>query len=119
MDPIKPDDRRVVNIHSAPFTDITTGGVPDGAILQLNEARPLGHGFYIYRMAPGTTTVAHKHRGDEEFLIIEGDLRDHDGTEYGPGDLVWLRDGTIHNSSTKNGCVIAVHADIPEETGQP
>ncbi|MCZ4353785.1 cupin domain-containing protein [Roseovarius aestuarii] len=114
MDPIKKEDRRVVNIRTADFTPITTHGTPDGAVLQLNEAKPLGHGFYIYKMEPGTTTVAHKHKGDEEFLILEGDLSDHDGVEYGPGDLVWLRDGTIHNSSTKNGCVIAVYAEAPE-----
>ncbi|MEB8388085.1 cupin domain-containing protein [Rhodobacteraceae bacterium KMM 6894] len=118
MDPIKAEDRRVANIHTAEFTDITTGGKPDGAVLQLNTSKPLGHGFYIYKMAPGTTTIAHKHKGDEEFLIIEGDLSDHDGVVYGPGDVIWLRDGTIHNSSTKNGCLIAVYADMPEDTSQ-
>jgi len=43
-------------------------------------------------------------------LIIQGDLKDHDGSEYGPGPLVWLRDGTVYNSTTKNGCLIAVYA---------
>jgi anti-sigma factor ChrR (cupin superfamily) len=65
-------------------------------------------------MEPGDVTVPHKHNGDEEFLIIQGDLSDHDGVEYGSGDLVWLRDGTIHSSATKNGCIIAVYAKEPE-----
>ena len=111
MKPIASADRRVVNIHTADFTALQTDGQPDGEVLQLNTAKPLGAGFYIYRMAPGTATVPHAHAGDEEFLIIEGDLTDHDGAEYGPGDLVWLRDGTIHNSTTKGGCLIAVYAD--------
>ena len=50
----------------------------------------------------------------EEFLIIQGDLRDHDGIDYGPGDLVWLHDGTVHNSTTKNGGLIAVCALEPD-----
>ena len=111
MKPIASKDRRVANIHKATFTPIMSDGRPDGEVLQLNSAKPLASGFYVYRMAPGATTVAHEHLGDEEFLIIEGDLTDHDGVEYGPGDLVWLRDGTVHHSTTKGGCLIAVYAD--------
>lgn len=120
MKPIASADRRVVNIHTGEFTAIETDGKPDGEVLQLNTAKPMASGFYIYRMAPGTTTVAHEHAGDEEFLILEGDLMDHDGVQYGPGDLVWLRDGTVHNSSTKGGCLIAVFADdvvVPRDPG--
>ena len=115
MDPVKPADRRVANIYKADFQPIETDGKPDGEVLQLNTAKPLGAGFYVYRMAPGTRTIAHRHKGDEEFLIIEGDLMDNDGTEYGPGDLVWLRDGTEHHSTTKGGCLIAVYAEMPED----
>lgn len=115
MDPIDKSNRRVANIFTSKFTPIDTDGVPDGDVLQLNDSRPLGAGFYVYRMAPGHTTVAHKHKGDEEFLIIEGDLTDNDGTEYGPGDLVWLKDGTEHHSTTRDGCLIAVFADMPED----
>ncbi|SEK59648.1 cupin domain-containing protein [Roseovarius nanhaiticus] len=115
MDPIKSADRRVANIYTAAFRPIETDGKPDGEVLQLNDAKPLGAGFYVYRMAPGQTTVAHRHKGDEEFLIIEGDLTDNDGTEYGPGDLVWLRDGTEHHSTTKGGCLIAVFAEMPDD----
>ncbi len=115
MNPIDKSNRRVANIFRSTFTPIQTDGVPDGEVLQLNDARPLGAGFYVYRMAPGHTTVAHKHKGDEEFLIIEGDLTDNDGTEYGPGDLVWLKDGTEHHSTTRDGCVIAVFADMPDD----
>ena len=114
MKPIAPESRRVVNIHDAEFTPFFSGGQHDGDVLQLNTDKPLGAGFYIYKMAPGTTTVAHQHRGAEEFLILEGDLTDNDGTEYRAGDLVWLADGTEHCSTTKNGCLIAVYADDVE-----
>ena len=46
----------------------------DGEVLQLDTDRPLGTGFHLYRMAPGTTTQAHGNIGHEEFLMIEGDL---------------------------------------------
>ena len=111
MKALSNNDRRVVNIYEAKFTPFMSGDVVDGEVLQLNTAKPLGLGFYIYRMAPGTTTVAHEHSGDEEFLILEGDLTDHDGAEYGPVDLVWLRDGTTHSSTTKGGCLVEVYAE--------
>ena len=114
MQPIPKTDRRVVNIFESVFTPIQSNGKPDGEVLQLNADKPLGSGFYIYKMAPGAATVPHKHKGDEEFLIIQGDLRDHDGFDYGPGDLVWLRDGSVHNSTTNNGCLIAVCALEPD-----
>jgi anti-sigma factor ChrR (cupin superfamily) len=114
MKPIPNTDRRVVNIFESAFTPIQSNGKPDGEVLQLNDDKPLGSGFYVYKMEPGAATVPHKHVGDEEFLIIQGDLRDHDGVEYGRGDFVGVRDGTVHNSTTKHGCIIAVCALQPD-----
>jgi len=81
-------------------------------VLQLNRENDVGVGFHVYKMAPGTTTIPHRHRGHEEFLLISGDLTDNDGTEYREGDLVLMKDGTEHCSTTKNGCLLAVY--IPE-----
>ncbi len=111
LDPIKSNDRRVVNIHDAAYIPFLSDGVKNGSVLQLNDAKPLGSGFHIYRMAPGETTVAHEHLSDEEFLMLEGELIDHDGTHYKPGDMVWLRQGTKHTSYSPNGCLIAVYLD--------
>ena len=109
MKSIDPEDRRVANFTTdtfQPFLDAE--GNPDGEALQVNGGRT-GYGFHIYRMAPGTTTTAHEHIGDEEFVLLDGDLTDHDGYEYKPGDIVWLRSGTKHNSSTRNGCTLVVY----------
>ena len=100
-------DRRIANIHASEFLPFMSGGKEDGAVLQFNSPKPLGVGFYVYKMARGTRTIVQKHKGAEEFLMIEGDLTDHDGVNYGPGDLVWLRDGTEHYSYTENGCLIS------------
>ena len=69
-------------------------------------------------MAPGMTTEAHIHTSHEEFFVLEGDITDNDGTEYGAGDLVLLKAGTQHNSTTKNGCTLLVYipsAETPVE----
>lgn len=109
MKPIGREDRTVANIADAPFRPfLTADGVEDGEVQQVNGGE-LGFGFHVYRMKPGQRTVAHTHVGDEEFFLIDGDLTDHDGYEYRPGDLVRLRSGTRHNSSTRNGCTLVVY----------
>jgi uncharacterized cupin superfamily protein len=109
MKPIAKTDRTVVNIHTDTFTPfLTDDGEQDGDVLQANGGKT-GFGFHVYRMTPGQTTVAHDHAGDEEFLLIEGDLTDHDGYAYKPGDLVCLKSGTAHNSHSQNGCLLAVY----------
>lgn len=109
MDPIDPKLRAVANMYSDPFVPfIGPNGEEDGEVLQVNGGKT-GYGFHVYRMRPGSTTVAHRHLGNEEFLLISGDLRDHDGYEYQPGDLVCLASGTEHCSTTRTGCLLAVY----------
>jgi hypothetical protein len=40
--------------------------------------------------------------------VLDGDLVDSDGSVFGPGDFVSYEAGTHHNSSTENGCLLAV-----------
>jgi len=121
MKPVKDDERRGVNIETATFKPwaLEDGSVDENQMLvQLNTSKPDGVGFHLYRMAPGTTTTAHRHTGDEEFYIIEGDLTDNDGTEYKAGDLVFMKQGTEHNSTTRNGCTLVVYIEQEEESIQ-
>ncbi|MFM1863950.1 MAG: cupin domain-containing protein [Gemmobacter sp.] len=120
MKPIDPADRRIANIREAPFTPFV---YPDGValgdgVLQLDDSRPPGEGFHVYRMPPGMRTRSHRHNGHEQFLILEGELHESDGTILRPGDMVFYRDGTEHNSWTPTGCLLAVHiagAETPLE----
>ena len=94
---------------------------PDGlalgdSVLQLDDSQPLGVGFHVYRMPPGMTTRAHRHNGPEQFLILEGELHESDGTILRAGDLVFYANGTEHNSYTPEGCLLAVHIAGPETT---
>ena len=116
MKPIPAGERLVANIHDSEFrrfddrSMFTTGE----SYVQLDAAAAPGTGFHVYRMDPGAATIPHEHRGDEQFLVLEGDLVDHDGYEYKAGDLVLLKQGTIHNSSTRSGCTLVVYIPTPE-----
>lgn len=116
MRPVTSQDRRVVNIHDATYKPfVYDDGVALGdEVLQLDDGKPLGIGFHVYRMAPGMTTRPHRHNGDEQFLILEGELHENDGTIFRKGDLVWLRDGTEHCSFSPEGCLLAIHIAGPE-----
>ena len=65
-----------------------------------------GHGTYISKLEPGTKTIPHTHLGFEEFLVLEGVLRDSDGTIFKNGDFISFEPGSEHYSYTKNGCLI-------------
>ena len=84
MKPIAPADRKIANIHSAAFKPFV---YPDGtalgdSILQLDDGIELGTGFHVYRMPPGMTTRGHRHNGNEQFLILEGEGEPRAGAHY-------------------------------------
>lgn len=119
MKPIAPEDRKVVNIHEAAFTEWASEENPGTAYLQLNDRNPPGVGFHIYRMGPGTRSDAHEHVGVEEFLVLEGELTDNDGTVYRQGEFVHLAPGTHHWSHTEKGCLLAVYIEKAERNLAP
>lgn len=116
MKKIQPQDRRVVNIYKDAFQSFPSGtGTSElETALQINSHERLGVGFHVYRMAPGTVTTPHEHTGDEEFLVLEGELTDNDGYVYKTGDLVWLKEGTQHSSHSEKGALLAVYIAAPE-----
>ena len=63
-------------------------------------------GTYISRLDPGTKTLPHCHSGHEEFLILDGELIDSDGTIFQKGDFVSYEPNSSHSSYTKKGCLI-------------
>ncbi len=78
----------------------------DISLLKLSFDHASGQGSYIMRMDPGAETEWHTHDRREEYIIIEGDLVEPDGTVLGPGDVVLFEPGTTHNSRTETGCLI-------------
>ena len=63
-------------------------------------------GTYISKLEPGTKTIPHIHSGHEEFLILDGELIDSDGTIFKKGDFVSYKPNSSHSSYTKKGCLI-------------
>ena len=63
-------------------------------------------GVYVMRMDPGAVTVPHTHGKNEDFLILEGELIESDGTVLKAGDFVHYDPGTHHNSRTESGCLL-------------
>jgi anti-sigma factor ChrR (cupin superfamily) len=108
-------ERRVVNVHTAAFQEYSMEGPvqPDITWLPISWDEPSGQGSYLMRMEPGAVTLEHEHVGFEEFLILEGDLVDSDGTRFGPGDFVSYAPRTHHSSWTEGGCLIAVFEWAP------
>lgn len=111
MKPVADDHRKIVNINDATFKNWESANGEDSgqSFLQLNASNPDGVGFHLFRMAPGTATDSHRHTGDEEWFMLDGDLTDNDGTCYQAGDLVWMKEGTEHNSYSEHGCTLVVY----------
>ena len=63
-------------------------------------------GTYISKLEPGTKTLPHIHTGYEEFLILEGELIDSDGTIFKKGDFISYKPNSTHSSHSKKGCLI-------------
>ena len=81
--------RKVVNAHTTPFQEYDMEGPvqPEISWLPVSYDPTTGQGTYLMRMQPGAVTIAHDHAGMEEFLVLEGDLVDSDGSVFGPGDF--------------------------------
>ncbi|WP_338548644.1 cupin domain-containing protein [Roseovarius phycicola] len=119
MKPIEAHQRRVANIRDASAFEAFDDEIEPGtSMLKLNTELPRDVGFYIYKMDPGSSSTPHQHGGAEEFLMLEGELIDNDGTVYRQGDVVWLAPGTEHSSRTETGCLIAVFAEGEESAPQ-
>lgn len=118
MKKMSPSDRKIANVREGQFRPFV---YPDGTalgdeVLQLDDDRALGEGFHVYRMPAGMTTRAHRHNGHEQFLVLEGELHESDGTILRAGDLVFYKNGSEHSSFTPEGCLLAVHIAGPEIT---
>lgn len=101
-------NRSVLNIYETPMGPYDMDGPlqPDISLIELSYNREKAQGAYLIRMEPGAQTVAHEHRFREEFLILEGELIESDGTVLKPGDYIIYQAGTYHNSRTEKGCLL-------------
>jgi anti-sigma factor ChrR (cupin superfamily) len=73
------------------------------------------HFTALVRMAPGTSYPRHIHRGPEECLVLEGDLR-VGNTVLHAGDYQRAPTGTEHGvQSTEQGCLLLITSSLTDE----
>ena len=63
---------------------------------------------YLIRFSPGSRSHPHIHQGSEEFLVLDGELTDHDGMVFRGGDFVRFEPGSEHWSYSEKGCTLLV-----------
>ncbi len=63
---------------------------------------------FMLRVDAGAQSRAHEHTGFEEFLMLDGELVDCDGSSYRAGDFVRFLPGSKHSSHTPDGCTLLV-----------
>ena len=99
---------KVINTNTAEYYTYDFAGPALEGVYQLDLSydQETGHGAYMIRMEPGTITTKHVHTLREEYLILEGDIIESDGTVLGPGDYIVYEPGSEHNSRTENGALV-------------
>ncbi|MEK7832574.1 MAG: cupin domain-containing protein, partial [Acidobacteriota bacterium] len=79
----------------------------------------LGTVTSLVKMAPGGALPPHRHKGDEQFYVLEGDCNVH-GTLLGPGDFHRAAPGSVHESTfTVGGTTFLLVAPADYEILQP
>ena len=97
----------LVNIHRARYRIYDAEGPeqPDITWLPLSYGAD-GNGCYVMRMSPGSETIIHTHERMEEFLVLEGEVIESDGTRLHSGDFISYPPGSRHNTRTETGCLL-------------
>ena len=94
-----------LNLKFEPF-DRYGSVIPGMSWHKISFDKENGYGTYISKLEPGTKTLAHIHTGHEEFLILDGELIDSDGTIFKKGDFISYKPKSSHSSHTNKGCLI-------------
>ena len=103
--------RKITNLYNVEFIPFDNYGSPISGMswhkISYNKENG-GQGTYLLKMDPSAKSLPHMHTGFEEFLILEGELTDHDNKIFKKGDFVSFEPGSTHSSHTKDGCLILV-----------
>jgi len=103
-------ERTVVNYKNADFKAYSLQGETQNDIswCNISWSDEDASGFFLAKFEPGGVSIPHEHLGCEEFVILEGELVDHDGWVYRVGDCVSLKAGSQHYSRSDTGATVAV-----------
>ena len=101
-------DRKITKLNNLKFEPFDKYGKPIQGWYwhKISFDEKTNFGTYISKLEPKTKTLDHLHTGYEEFLILEGELIDSDGTIFRKGDFVSYKPNSSHSSFTEKGCLI-------------
>jgi anti-sigma factor ChrR (cupin superfamily) len=103
--------RQVISSRGNDFKPYDRYGDPIPGMSWLALSGELQNGefeCFILRMDAGASSKPHEHMGFEEFLVMEGELVDCDGSSFRAGDFVRFLPGSKHSSHTPDGCTLLV-----------
>lgn len=103
--------RQIISTEADKFKPYNRYGEPVTGMWWLALSGELLNGefeCFMLRMDAGARSKPHQHMGFEEFLVLEGELIDCDGSSYRAGDFVRLLPGSKHTSRTPLGCTLLV-----------
>ena len=112
------DGRRIVNWKTCdwePYPAID-GGETDLQWHPIRAEPGPGDGFYLLKVAPGGGAKMHHHSAQEEFIVLDGELIDNDGTVLKTGDCVSFDPGTRHSTASPEGCILLAYIAGPITT---
>tara|TARA_B100001250_G_C19592730_1_gene697075 strand:- start:113 stop:466 length:354 start_codon:yes stop_codon:yes gene_type:complete len=100
--------RKITKIDDLKFEPFNKYGsiIPGWSWHKISFDKKTNFGTYVSKLEPGTKTLPHIHKGYEEFLILDGELTDSDGTVFKKGDFVTFEPNSSHSSFTEKGCLI-------------
>jgi hypothetical protein len=70
--------------------------------------------YCFFRSSGAATFPVHRHAGEEEIIVLEGDLRIGEQS-YFPGDRIYSPHGTVHQPETDYGCLIYMKTSLDNE----
>ena len=91
--------RKIINTNHLKFKPFDKYGKPINGWTWHNISfdKETNFGTYISKLEPGTKTLPHVHSGYEEFLILDGELVDSDGTIFKKGDFISYKPNSTHS----------------------
>ena len=104
------DVRKLIRTPDEKFQTYNRYGktLPGVEWLPLSGGAEANKEVYLIRFSPGSRSHPHIHQGSEEFLVLDGELTDHDGVVFRSGDFVRFEPGTEHWSFSEKGCTLLV-----------
>ena len=107
---IQPILRKLIRTPNEKFQTYNRYGktLPGVEWLPLSGGAEANKEVYLIRFGPGCRSHPHIHQGSEEFLVLDGELTDHDGMAFKTGDFVRFEPGSEHWSYSEHGCTLLV-----------